>query len=59
MIVIIAMLIVGIIIRWEYVSREAGDAFRWRFSKERVEEDRKVWETTPEDSEEGLQDGEE
>lgn len=33
MIVIIVMLIIGIILRWEFVSKEAGDAFKSRFEK--------------------------
>jgi len=38
MIVIIVMLIIGIILRWEFVSKEAGDAFKSRFEKDRTEQ---------------------
>ena len=39
MILLVLILLIGIAVRWKYVSREVEEAFRSRFSIEKVEND--------------------
>ena len=38
MVILIIALLIGIIIRWDYVSREMGDAFGRRFGQQDTEQ---------------------
>ncbi len=34
MVILIALFVIGIILRWDYISREVSDSFKSRFSTE-------------------------